>query len=136
MSNRRIQRLGEEIREEVARIISADVKDPRLGFVTVTRVELTADLRSARVLVGILGEAKERARSLGILRRAAGFVRRELGRRLSVRHTPEVMFHLDTGLDASDRVARLLHDTATSDPGDEPESGEGPPDGSAEPEEE
>jgi ribosome-binding factor A len=111
--NRRNERLAEEIREEVARIISADVKDPRLGFVTVTRVELTADLRTARVLVGILGEARERARSLGILRRAAGFVRRELGRRLSVRHTPEVLFQLDTGLDASDRVARLLDETAS-----------------------
>ena len=130
MTSRRNVRLAEEIREEVARIISADVKDPRLGFVTVTRVELTADLRTARVLVGILGEAKERARSLGILRRAAGFVRRELGRRLSVRHTPEVLFQLDTGLDASDRVARLLDETAAID------SGREPADGSAEPEEE
>jgi ribosome-binding factor A len=127
MPGRRNERLAEEIREVVAQVVAGEMKDPRLGFVTVTRVELTGDLRVARVLVGILGQPKERARSLGILRRAAGFVRRELGQRLNIRHTPEVIFQLDTGLDASDRVAQLLDDTGTTG---EPESGR------AEPEEE
>jgi ribosome-binding factor A len=105
--SRRTQRLSEEIREEVARIIPA-LKDPRVGFVTVTRTEMTPDLRSVRVHVGVLGDAHQRTRTLQGLAQAAGFIRRELGRRLSLRHTPEVSFHYDEGLDATDRVARLL----------------------------
>jgi ribosome-binding factor A len=105
--SRRTDRLSEEIREEVARIIPA-LKDPRVGFVTVTRTEMTPDLRTVRVHVGVLGDAVQRERTLKGLTQAAGFVRRELGRRLSIRHTPEVSFHYDEGLDATERVARLL----------------------------
>lgn len=108
MIGRRAERLAEEIREEVAKIVGGELKDPRIGFVTVTRVELTADLRTARVHVGILGDAAQREKTLGGLRQAAGFVRRELGRRIRIRHTPEVQFHYDEGLDATERVARLL----------------------------
>ena len=75
---------------------------------TVTRVELTPDLRYARVYVGVLGRrdgAREEPRGPA---QAAGFVRRELGQRLRMRHTPELDFHYDKGLDATDRVARLL----------------------------
>lgn len=115
----RAQRLAEEIREEVAQIIGGEMKDPRLGLVTVTRVDLTADLRTARVLVSVLGDAKERAKSLGILRRAAGFVRRQLGQRLGIRYTPEVVFLYDQGLDNSERVARLLDEVGGG--GEEPE---------------
>jgi ribosome-binding factor A len=105
--SRRTQRLSEEIREEVARIIPT-LKDPRVGFVTVTRTEMTPDLRTVRVHVGVLGDASQRTRTLQGLGQAAGFIRRELGRRLNIRHTPEVSFHYDEGLDATERVARLL----------------------------
>jgi ribosome-binding factor A len=107
VSTRRNERLSEEIREDVARIVG-QLKDPRIGFVTVTRVELTPDLRTAHVHVGILGGGPGREKTLTGLRQAAGFVRRELGRRLHVRHTPEIAFHYDEGLDATERVARLL----------------------------
>jgi ribosome-binding factor A len=117
---RRPLRLAEEIREEVARMVASELKDPRLGFVTVTRVELTSDLGHVRVYVGVLGSEPDRERSLQALRGASGFVRRELGRRLRIRHAPEVDFRYDRGLDATDRVARLLQDA----------QGEGgPPDG-------
>jgi ribosome-binding factor A len=109
--SRRTDRLAEEIREEVARIIGAGLKDPRIGFVTVTRVDLTADLRQARVHVGVLGDAAARDKSMAGLRQAAGFIRRELGKRIRVRHTPELVFQYDSGLDATDRVARLLDET-------------------------
>ena len=109
MSTRRNERLAEEIREDVARIVG-QLKDPRIGFVTVTRVDLTPDLRTAHVHVGILGGGPDRDKALVGLRQAAGFVRRELGRRLHVRHTPEIAFHYDEGLDATERVARLLDD--------------------------
>jgi ribosome-binding factor A len=114
VSGRRNERLSQEIREDVARIV-AQLKDPRIGFVTVTRVELTPDLRTAHVHVGILGGGAGREKTLGGLRQAAGFVRRELGRRLHVRHTPEITFHYDEGLDATERVAQLLEEVRPAD---------------------
>ncbi|MCG6923487.1 MAG: 30S ribosome-binding factor RbfA [Acidobacteria bacterium] len=106
--SRRAERLGGQIRNEVARMIASDLKDPRLGFITVTRVELTSDLRYARVFVGALGEEGDRGASLTVLRKAAGFVRREIGRRLRIRFAPEIDFRYDRGLEATDRVARVL----------------------------
>jgi len=129
---RRAERLAEEIREQVARMIASDLKDPRLGFVTVTRVELAHDLGHARIHVGVLGSEAEREKSLSALRQASGFVRRELGKRLRIRHTPEVDFRYDKGLDATDRVARLLDEerrratAASGDAGDGGEGGEEP----------
>jgi ribosome-binding factor A len=117
--NRRTARLGEEIREEVARMIGSELKDPRIGFVTVTRVDLTADLRLARVHVGILGSETDRKRTLDALQQASGFVRREVGRRIRVRHTPEISFVYDQGLDATERVARLLESESPGSEGDE-----------------
>jgi ribosome-binding factor A len=121
MPGRRNERLAEEIREEVAQILAGDMKNPKLGFVTVTRVQLTADLRTARVLVSAMGDPAQKKQSLRVLHQAAGWVRRELGRRLSVRHTPEVMFVHDEGLDHTDRVARLLEETQAAKPEVEPE---------------
>jgi ribosome-binding factor A len=123
---RRAERVAEELREEVARIVEFDLKDPGLGFVTITRVSITPDLRFARVYVGVLGDEATRKRGLAALGRAAGFVRREIGRRLRLRITPELVFEYDTGLDATDRVARLLDEIrpvaeAKADEPDEPE---------------
>jgi len=115
---RRPERLAEGIREEVARIVASDLKDPRLGFVTITRVEVTHDLSHARVLVGVLGGEVEREKSLAALRSAAGFVRREIGRRLRIRIVPEIEFRYDKGIEATDRVARLLNETASPAAGD------------------
>ena len=123
MSARRSERLGEEIREAVARIIAGGLNDPRIGFVTVTRASLTADLRTARVYVGVLGDKEQRTKTLAGLTQAAGFIRRELGRRIRVRHTPELSFQYDSGLDATDRVAQLLDENRAEegkgDPGDD-----------------
>ena len=107
---RRTERLGEEIREEVAQMVAGELKDPRIGFVTVTRVALAPDLRMARVFVGILGTDKQRETSLAGLKQASGFMRHELGQRLRLRHTPELLFQYDEGLEASERVARLLEE--------------------------
>ena len=116
MKERRAARLGEQIREQVAELIASKLKDPRIGFVTVTRVALTEDLRLARVSVGVLGDQAQRDKTLEGLRQASGFLRRELGKRLRVRHTPELAFRYDEGLDATDRVAKLLEEIKPSDP--------------------
>ena len=118
--SRRTDRLAEEIREEVARIIGSGLKDPRIGFVTVIRVDLAADLRTARVFVGVLGDDAQRDKTMAGLGQAAGFIRREVGRRIRIRHTPELQFKYDTGLDATDRVARLLDETRIQDPAKPP----------------
>lgn len=107
---RRTERLGEEIREEVAQLIARELKDPRIGFVTVTRVTVAPDLRTARVFVGVLGTEKQRQATLVGLKQASGFMRRAMGRTLRLRYTPELVFQYDEGLDASDRVARLLEE--------------------------
>jgi ribosome-binding factor A len=124
---RRPERLAEEMREEIARMIASELKDPRLGFVTVIRVEVAHDLRYAKVHVGVLGGEAEREKSLAALRSAAGFVRRELGRRLRIHHSPEIDFRYDKGLDATDRVARLLAEDAArqSPPGEDEGGGSG-----------
>ena len=122
--SRRTERLSEEIREEVALLIAGELKDPRIGFVTVTRVEVTPDLRTARIYVGVLGTEKQRTTSLAGLKQGAGFLRRALGRTLRLRYTPELVFQYDEGLEASDRVAKLLAEigsSPTAAPEDNPE---------------
>lgn len=126
---RRSERLAGEIRDEVARMVASDLKDPRLGFITVTRVELTSDLRYARVYVGVLGE-DAKGESLAVLKRAAGFVKREIGRRLRVRFAPEIDFRYDRGLEATERVARALAEDQSRDrkPLEDEDEGEEPGD--------
>jgi ribosome-binding factor A len=109
VSARRTERLANQIREELAGMIRG-LKDPRIGFVTITRVALAEDLRYARVSFGVLGDKPQREKTAAGLRQASGFLRRELGRRLRVRYTPELQFEYDEGLDATDRVAKLLEE--------------------------
>jgi ribosome-binding factor A len=116
VSARRTARLAGQIQAELAGMITGGLKDPRIGFVTVTRVALTADLRLARVSVGVLGDQAQREKTLVGLRQASGYLRRELGKRLQVRHTPELAFHYDEGLDATDRVAKLLEEIGPTEP--------------------
>jgi ribosome-binding factor A len=138
---RRPARLGEAIREEVSQMVAYELKDPRLGLVTVTRVEVSPDLGHARVHVGIVGSPVERKKSLEALRNAAGFVRRELSQRLGIRQVPEVDFRFDKGLEASERVARLLDEDkaavaaalAASQPAAAPEAADATDAGTQEP---
>jgi ribosome-binding factor A len=116
VKERRSARLAEEIREQVAELIAGKLKDPRIGFVTVTRVELTADQRLARILVGVLGDEDARKKTLVGLSQAAGFVRRALAQRLRLRFVPDVVFEYDKGLAATDRVAQLLEEARSRPP--------------------
>lgn len=105
---RRTERLGHQIRVVLAELIVRHVKDPRIGFVTLTRVELTADLHHARVYVSVLGSPEEQQNSIDGLTSAAGFLRHEIVHRLDVRRAPELTFILDRGAEAGERIEVLL----------------------------
>lgn len=107
-NSHRAERVADLIKRELGGLLEREVKDPRLGFVTVTRVELTRDLRTARVLVTILGGAARQEEGLAGLRAAQGFLRHELAGRLAMRHTPLLEFHLDKSLESEQRIEELL----------------------------
>lgn len=104
----RRQRVEEEIQRQVSRILLEGLRDRRMSFFSVTAVRVSADLRHAFVYLSILGTAAEVGRTLGILQRARGYVRRELGSALRLRHVPEVEFRVDEDLRRSDRVEEIL----------------------------
>lgn len=107
-SGHRVERLAGQIQSEIAEMIARELNDPRIGFTTVTRVELSADLHQARVLISVLGSADSQQETLKGLTSAAGFVRHEIGRRLRLRRVPEVVFVLDHGVEQSQRIETLL----------------------------
>jgi len=113
--NTRAKRVGESVRKEIASLLATDVKDPRAAGAVVTRVEMTGDLRSARVHVRLLDGADSAARRavlVGALRRASGLMRREISHRLGLRHAPELRFVYDDGADHLTEVERLLDEIA------------------------
>ncbi len=105
---KRSERLGELILAEISDLIARDIKDPRIGFVTFTRVEMSDDLRHAKVFASILGSDQEKARTLQGLSSATGYIRRHLGRALHLRYTPELAFLLDESLEHGAKIAQLL----------------------------
>jgi ribosome-binding factor A len=104
----RHERLADQIREEVAEMIAGELKDPRIGFATVTHVDLSPDLRHGRVLVSVLGDEESQRQTLEGLSSAAGYVRYEIGRRLRLRRTPELVFVLDHGAEEGQKIETLL----------------------------
>ena len=109
MGNRlRIEKLQELIKQEMSKMLLKELKDPRIGFVTVTDVEMTGDLREAKIYVSVMGDSEQVKSSLEGLNSALGFVRREIGQRIRLRFTPEISFALDTSLDYGDHIQKLL----------------------------
>ena len=107
-SKLRIEKLQELIKQETGKMLLNDIKDPRIGFVTVTDVEMTGDLREAKIFVSIMGGDEQVKSSLEGLQSALGFIRREIGKRIRLRFTPEISFALDTSLDYGDHIQKLL----------------------------
>ena len=105
---RRAERLADQIRTEVAEIISGELKDPRIGFATVTGVEMSGDLHHARVSVSVLGNADAQQKSLEGLTSASGYVRHEVGLRMRLRRIPELIFALDHAAEENARLETLL----------------------------
>jgi ribosome-binding factor A len=105
---RRTRQVGEFLREELSDIIRREVKDPRIGFMSVTRVEMSPDLRYARVYISVLGAEDEREATLTALRSAAGFIRHHLKPRLRMRQIPELEFRDDRSMEHAEQIARAL----------------------------
>lgn len=106
----RPERVAEAIRQTVAAFLTGDVRDPRVGFVTVTGVEVSADLEHARVRVSVMGSEDEKAKSLEGLASAARYLRVLIAKALPLRVTPDLRFELDRGLEHAQRIDRVLRD--------------------------
>lgn len=118
----RPQRVAEQIRHEIAGLLQRGVKDPRIGFVSVMAVRMSPDLSYANVYVSLLGSESERKGSLVGLRRSAGWLRREVGRRIKMRVTPEIRFFEDTTLDDVYRLEERFREIR-AEQGDHEDSG-------------
>ena len=116
MSVHRPGRLREVMKEEISDIIRKELKDPRIGDLTsITSVEVTRDLRHAKVYASILGDDEKQKEAIKGLQSAAGFIRSELGRRVRLRHTPELTFHLDTSIAPGARISELINKVKKDD---------------------
>lgn len=112
---RRTKQVGELLREELDDIIRKEVKDPRIGFMSITRVEVPPDLRSARVFVSVLGTDEEREKTLAALRSGAGFIRFHLKPRLRMRQIPELDFRDDRSMEYAQQISETLREVRERD---------------------
>jgi ribosome-binding factor A len=112
MKRERMGRIDHELQREIARLISTELKDPRLGFVTVTRVEITSDLRTAKVFVSIIGDRHVAKQSMIALDHAKGYLRGEVGHAVALRHTPELTFVEDRSTEKAIALSKVLAETA------------------------
>lgn len=114
----RQEKVKELLKSEISEIIRRELKDPRLGFVTVTDVEITPDLRSAKVFISIMGNKTQKSDGMKALRSAAGFIRSEFAKRASMKVTPEIVFMEDTGIERGSRIFELLEKIKREDGGE------------------
>lgn len=110
MSDRRQERVADLIRDEVSQIIQQEMDDPRLGMISVTHVEMSPDLRYARLFVSVFGPEAEQRGALVALNNASGFIRRTLAPRIRMRVLPELSFRLDRSMAHAESIARLLRE--------------------------
>lgn len=108
MNTQRLNKIAEAIRQEISEIIQNEIKDPRIGFVTITRVKVTSDLGFADIYFSVLeGAGNKKATQIG-LRSAAGFLRKEIGQRLRMRFTPQIRFKFDNSIECSAHIDEVL----------------------------
>jgi ribosome-binding factor A len=108
MAKIRAGRVGEQLKKELSHIIQTELKDPGIGFMTVTGVEVTNDLSQAKVFISVLGSEEQREAALKSLARGKGFIRSEVGKRMRLRHVPELLFQFDTSIEYGSRIEKLL----------------------------
>jgi len=115
MSTRRAERVSHSMRELLAELLLREIKDPRVSMVTVSHIDLSPDLRQARVLVSCIGDQEQRAAALRGLESAAGFIRGQITKHLHLRYAPELRFVADESYEYAARVSALLHKAASDD---------------------
>ncbi|HHV27276.1 30S ribosome-binding factor RbfA [Anaerosalibacter bizertensis] len=109
MNNKRINRISEEVKKAISYIISNDLKDPRISPMTsVTHVEVTRDLRYAKVYISVLGKEKEKKDTIKGLESAKGFIRKEIGNKIDLRYVPEPVFQLDESIEHGIYMSKLI----------------------------
>jgi ribosome-binding factor A len=108
MPTRRQQQVQDLIQREISVLIQRELKDPRLGFLTVTSVEISPDLKHARVFYSVMGTPEEQKGTATALEHATGYLRHELASRIDLRYVPDIQFRHDAGVAHGDRIARLL----------------------------
>jgi ribosome-binding factor A len=111
----RPERVGDQIRAELTDLLARRVKDPGIGFITITGVRVTADLQIARVQYSSLGDPQARRQTARALDRATPFLRRQIAARLRLRRVPELMFHFDDSLDRQERIEEILREIHAGD---------------------
>ncbi|RAK11131.1 ribosome-binding factor A [Halanaerobium saccharolyticum] len=110
MKNKRAVRVGELLKEEISQIVLREMKDPRIGFVSVTDVEVSGDLRHAKVFISVYGSDKEKEETLAGLQQAQGFVRKLVGERVKIHHTPEIIFRYDDSIENGVHISEIIKD--------------------------
>lgn len=116
MSSKRIGRISEEIKKTVSDIIRNDIKDPRVCSMTsITRVEVTKDLRYANIHISVLGDNKSGKETIKGLESAKGYIRKEIGKRLNLRYTPEPIFEIDKSIEYGIKISGILNDIKKDD---------------------
>ena len=111
----RQEKLGELIATELSELLRNRVKDPRVGFASITRVEVSGDLRHAKVFVSVMGTPEEQAETMNGLRNATGYLRHELAERIVLRYMPEINFRLDTSIEEGARILDLIRQVEEED---------------------
>jgi ribosome-binding factor A len=120
--HKRSDKVAETIHEIICSILSKGLNDPRIGFVTITGVELCDDLSLARIFFSVIGDDKAKKDTEAGLNSAKGFIRREVGKNLTIRHTPELLFKYDNSLDYASRIDSLLKEIGTEHDGNNSEN--------------
>ena len=113
----RTRRVGEQLQRELAELIRTELKDPRLGMISISQVIVSRDMGHAKVYVSVLGSEEQTAASMEVLRHAAGFLRHKLGKLLHMRVIPELHFFLDRSLEEGARIGALINEAIASDSG-------------------
>ncbi len=113
MTEHRVERLQELIKEELGSILQREIKDPRVGFASITAVRVSNDKSHVKIYISVLGDEQQKQDTMAGLESAKGFIRREIGRRVRLRHTPEIHFYPDTSLEEGMRVISLLNQINT-----------------------
>ncbi|RPF55951.1 30S ribosome-binding factor RbfA [Aquisalibacillus elongatus] len=115
MSNIRSNRVAEQMKKELGDILSRKIKDPRVGFVTVTDVQVSGDLQQAKVFISIFGDEEKKEETLIGLAKSKGFIRSEIGNRIRLRKVPELTFEIDETIEHGNKIERIIQDLNEDD---------------------